>query len=129
MIAICLIVSFPSFATGNFKCTIKDAVNLEKDGTLNHKSHLVTGYLGKEFVVNRQTGVITGANIINTMSGQMPTVYDYLPEENGYKSLNVYKPNNTVDYLQINQYVKSEKKPFFFRGAFGTMVSGTCVDY
>lgn len=129
MAAILLIVSFPSFASGNFKCTIKDAVNLEDDGILNHKSHLVTYYLGKEFVVNRQTGIITGEVINNTMSGQMPTVYDYLPEENGYKSVNIYKPNNTVDYLQINQYIQNKEKPFFFKGAFGTMVSGTCIDY
>jgi len=118
-----------SFAFNDFKCTIKDAIYLEDDGTLNHKSHIVTGYLGKEFVVNRKTGLITGAGIINNMSGQMPSVYDYLPTENGYKAITLYKPNNTVDYLQINQYSENKEKPFFFKGAFGTMVSGICTAY
>ena len=113
----------------DFKCTIKDAVNLESDGSLNHRSHLVEWYIGKEFTVNRSTGVITGARLNNSMSGKMPTVYDYLPEENGYKAVTLYKPNNTIDYLQINQYVESEEKPFFYKGAFGTMVSGTCSKF
>ena len=124
-----MLISLEVFAVNDFKCTIKDAVNLEDNGTLNHKSNIVAGYLDKEFVVNRQTGIITGANIANTMSGKMPVVYDYLPNENGYKAVTHYKPNNTIDYLQINQYADTVEKPFFYKGAFGTMVSGTCVVY
>jgi len=124
-----ILISGMCFAFNDFKCTIKDAVHLEDNGTLNHKSDIVTGYLGKEFTVNRKTGLITGAGINNSMSGQMPTVYDYLPQENGYKAVTLYKPNNTVDYLQINQYSENKEKPFFFKGAFGIMVSGTCVFY
>lgn len=116
-----------SYAFNDFKCTIKDMVHLEDNGTLNHKSNIVAEYLGREFVVNRQTGIITGANILNTMGGKMPSVYDYLPEENGYKAVTHYKPNNTFDYLQINQYSSKTEKPFFFKGAFGKMFSGTCV--
>ena len=116
-------------AFNDFKCTIKDAVHLEENGTLNHETDIVAGYLGREFVVNRKTGLITGAGITNSMSGQMPTVFDYLPQENGYKSVTLNKPNNTVDYLQINQYSENKEKPFFFKGAFGTMLSGTCVIY
>lgn len=124
-----LLFSADVFAVNDFKCTIKDAVNLEADGTLNHNSNIVVGYIGKEFVVNRQTGVITGANLINTMSGKLPAVYDYLPNENGYKVITHYKPNNTIDYLQINQYSDKTEKPFFYKGAFGTVLSGTCVAY
>jgi hypothetical protein len=28
-----------------------------------------------------------------------------------------------------NQYSKNSEKPFFFKGAFGTMLSGTCIKY
>ena len=124
-----LLLAFSGSAFGNFKCTIKDAVNLEKNGLLNHQSYLATKDLGKEFVVNRGTGLITGAGIVNNMSGQMPTVYDYLPQENGYKAVTIYKPNNTVDYLQINLFAEAKEKPFFYMGAWGTMVSGTCVNF
>ena len=124
-----LLLAFSGTAFGNFKCIIKDAVHLEGTGLLNHQSHLATMDLGKEFVVNRGTGLITGAGIVNNMSGQMPTVYDYLPQENGYKAVTIYKPNNTVDYLQINLFVEAKEKPFFFKGAWGTMASGTCVIY
>ncbi len=128
-VIVLFLASIQSYAINDFKCTIKDAVRLEDNGTLNHKSNIVTGYLGKEFVVNRSTGLITGAGISNNMSGQMPSVYDYLPNENGFKAVTRYKPNNTIDYLQINQYTEGNKKPFFFKGAFGTMVSGTCTVY
>jgi hypothetical protein len=72
-------LSSGAHALNDFKCSIKDAVDLEDDGTLNHRSNTVSGYSGKEFVVNRQTGIITGADLMNTMSGQMPTAYDYVP--------------------------------------------------
>lgn len=58
-LAILLFISNTSFASNDFRCTIKDAVDLASDGTLNHKSNVVTGYLGKEFVVNRSTGPST----------------------------------------------------------------------
>jgi hypothetical protein len=122
-----LALSSNSNALNDFKCTIKDSIILDDSGVLDHSSNLATGYIGKEFVVNRQTGIITGASITNTMSGVLPSVFDYLPQENGYKAVTHYKPNNTIDYLQVNQYVARKEKPFFYKGAFGTMVSGTCV--
>ena len=85
--------------------------------------------LGKEFVVNRKTGEMIGSGFTNTMSGQMPTVYDYLPQENGYKAITVYEPNNTVDFLKIIEYAKGSEKPFLYSGAWGTIASGVCEYY
>lgn len=80
-----------------FRCTIKDAINLESDGTLNPKSNVVAEYLGKEFVVNHSTGLITGAGIINNSSGQMPSVYDRSPMQNAFRTATQYKPNHKID--------------------------------
>ncbi|USD19950.1 hypothetical protein MJO52_12765 [Microbulbifer variabilis] len=111
----------------DFKCKVIDSVTLEKDGTLSRVSNVAKGKRDKEFIVNRQTGQITGGGFVNTMSGQMPTVYNYLPQENGFKAVTIYKPHFTVDYLEISEYVSGDKKPFFYKGAWGEMVSGVCV--
>lgn len=126
-LATLVVASFPSLAFNDFKCTIKDAVHLEDNGTLNHKSDFVEWYFGKEFVVNRITGLITGALLSNTMSGKMPTVLDNLPNEYSFRAITVY--THQVDYLEIKQFVGAKEKPFFFTSAFGTMVSGTCLKY
>ena len=119
-------ISFNTLADNNFKCVVKDAVTLESDGTLDSLSDVAKFKLGKEFVVNRQTGQMTGGGFNNTMSGFKPVVYDYLPSENSYKSITIYEPNYTVDYLEIRVYAKSKRKPFFFKSAWGSVVSGYC---
>jgi hypothetical protein len=125
-IAILLLV-FSGSAFGDFKCIIKDAVHLEDDGTLNHQSDHVVWYVGKEITVDRPTGIITGAKLSNTMSGKMPTVLDKIPSKNSFRTITVY--THRVDYLQIDQFVEAKEKPFFYMGAWGTMVSGTCISY
>ena len=122
-------VSSHCLASNNFKCLVKDAVSLESNGLLSREPKVAKSNIGKEFIVNRVTGHITGSGYTNTMSGQQPLVYDYLPSENGYKAITIYKPNHTVDYLQINEYVEGKEKPFFYKGAWGEMVSGVCVYY
>ena len=117
------------YASNNFKCVVKGSFTLEKNGKLSAETDVAKSNMNKEFVVNRITGQITGGGFVNTMSGQMPTVLDYLPKENGYKAITIYKPNPTVDYLQINEYVEGKEKPFFYKGAWGSMVSGICTYY
>ncbi len=120
-----LAISSPALAFDDFKCLIKDAFELKDNGILDHQSEMMTTYIGKEFSVDRQTGIITGANLSNTMSGQMPSVQDNLPSENSFRATTVY--THTVDYLEIRQFVAEKDKPFFYKGAFGVMLSGTCV--
>jgi len=106
--------SVSAYASNNFKCSVHDAYTLGKNGKIDQSNNVAKKTLGKEFTVNRQTGQITGGGFVNTMSGQMPQVYDHRPSENGYKAITIYKPNLTVDYLQINEYVESPKKPFIY---------------
>jgi hypothetical protein len=117
------------YAFNNFRCIVKESYSLEDDGKLSSKTEVAKVKLNKEFIVNRQTGQITGDGFVNTMSGQMPVVYDYLPMENGYKAITIYKPNHTVDYLQINEFVKEMEKPFFYKGAWGEIITGLCTYY
>jgi hypothetical protein len=124
-----VLFSLSTYASNNFKCSVLDAFTLGKNGKIDQSSNVAKNALGKEFTVNRQTGQITGGGFVNTMSGQMPQVFDYLPFENGYKAITIYTPNFTVDYLQINEYIESLKKPFVYKGAWGTTVTGLCTYY
>ena len=124
-----LLLAGNSYASNNFKCIVKDSFTLENNGMLSKKTNAAKNKINKEFTVNRQTGQMTGGGFINTMSGQMPIVYNHMPSENGFKAITIYKPNYTVDYLQINEYVKGKEKPFFYKGAWGGMVSGLCTYY
>jgi hypothetical protein len=124
-----IVFSVSSYASNSFICTVLDAFTLGENGKIDQSSNVAKNALGKEFVVNRQKGQITGCGFVNTMTGQMPQVFDYLPSENGYKAITIYKPNFTVDYLQVNEYVESHQKPFVHKGAFGTTVTGLCRYY
>ncbi len=122
-----LSISFKSYAFNDFECTVKEVYKLTDAGLLTPGKGFVTPDVGSKFVVNRQSGQITGKKITNTMSGYMPTVYNHLPSENSYSALTVYKPNYTIDLLQIQEHVKSNIKPFIYKGAFGEVVTGTCT--
>ena len=124
-----LLIAVNCNASGDFKCIVKESFTLENNGKLSTETSVAKSKINKEFIVNRQTGQMTGSSFINTMSGQMPTVYDYLPSENGYKAITIYKPNNTIDYLQINEYSEGKEKPFLYKGAWGEIVTGVCVTY
>ena len=118
-----------SYASGDFKCVVKEAYTLDANGKLSTKADSAKNKINKEFTVNRQTGQMSGGGFVNTMSGQMPSVYNYLPNENGFKAITIYKPNFTVDYLQIDEYVDGKNKPFIYKGAWGTIVTGICTYY
>ncbi|MFY2507554.1 hypothetical protein ACN3E9_04515 [Vibrio pectenicida] len=71
-----VVFSMSTHASNNFKCIVLDAFTLEENGKIDQSSNVAKNALGKEFTVNRQTGQITGGGFVNTMSGQMPQVFD-----------------------------------------------------
>ena len=119
------IVSTSSFAINDFKCTVKEVYKLDESGKLITEAGFVTPDVGSGFIVNRQSGQITGNKITNTMSGVMPKVYDVLPKENTFKTVTIYP--YTIDYLEIQTYKKTSDKPFLYKGAFGEIITGLCT--
>jgi len=117
-------ISYSSLAINDFKCVVKEVYKLDDSGKLITKAGFVTPDVGSAFVVNRQSGQITGEKITNTMSGVMPKVYDVLPRESSYKAITVYQ--FTIDYLEINTYKETSKKTFIYKGAFGEVITGLC---
>lgn len=124
--SILLLLSTTALAIDDFKCVVKEVYAITEKGLLIPSKGFATPDVGSEFVVNGQSGQITGSKFTNTMSGVMPTVYNYLPNENSYKAITIYKPNLTVDYLEILTYKKTKGLPFIYKGAFGEVVTGIC---
>ena len=124
-----ILVASNCYAGEDFKCVVTESVELLKNGELSRETNVARSNIGKEFVVNRRTGQMTGGGFTNTMSGQMPKVYNHLPQENGFKALTIYEPDYTIDYLKINEYVDGPEKPFLYIGAWGEIVSGKCTYY
>lgn len=122
-----LMWSAPALAAMDFSCTVKEVYRLSDEGFLVPGKGFSTPDVGSEFIVNRQSGQITGHKITNTMSGVMPSVYSHLPTENSYSAITVYEPNYTIDFLQVHEYVGAPEKPFLYKGAFGEVVTGICV--
>jgi len=94
-----LVLSFKAYALSDFECTVKEVYRLSDAGLLSPGDGFVTLDVGSKFIVNRQSGQITGKKITNTMSGYIPRVYSHLPTENSYSALTIYKPNYTIDLL------------------------------
>jgi len=119
-----------SIAANDFKCKVIDSVKLLENGTLSSSNNVARKELGKEFTVNRLTGVMSGSGLVNNMSGITPTVYNYsISEGNSYSAITIYKPNYTIDHLSIKEWVDGVQKPFFYQGAWGELVSGLCEYY
>ncbi|MEW6992622.1 hypothetical protein AADZ91_18315 [Colwelliaceae bacterium 6441] len=125
LLVVITIFSNASYAINNFHCTVKEVYKLDDSGKLIAKAGFVTPDVSSNFIVNRQSGQITGKKITNTMSGVMPKVYDVLPKENSYKAITIYQ--YTVDYLEIKTYYESTEKPFLYKGAFGEVITGVCT--
>ena len=122
-----LLVAFPALAVNDFHCTVKEVYDLKESGLLTPGPGFVTPDVGSEFIVNRQSGQITAKKMTNTMSGVMPKVYSFNPEEYSYTAITIYKPYHKVDLLEIYTYVKMPEKPFIYKGAFGEVVTGLCT--
>ncbi|UUZ67567.1 hypothetical protein LP416_23540 [Polaromonas sp. P2-4] len=120
------IFSMPSFANDGYKCQVEFAYTLKDSGEFL-QSNFAKFVVGKEFVVDKGTGRITGVLSNHNASGQ-PVVVDYGSSKNAYKAITIYKPNAHVDYLYIQSFNDNAKKPFMFVDGSETY-SGKCVLY
>ncbi|MBU2923364.1 hypothetical protein Q4530_15040 [Colwellia sp. 1_MG-2023] len=108
----------------DFKCTVKQAQHVAENGKLDEvKSWDV--FLEKNFMVDRQTGIIVGQQFKNNIASIKPLVYDHFV--NGYS---VIAATNTqvVRYLQITTIDDSPKKVFIYI-MNNVVLSGVCVSF
>jgi hypothetical protein len=106
-----------------YKCKVLMAKSLTKAGEMA-KTGYSNIYVGKEFVVDINTGRMIGA-ISNGNHTAQPTVLDRGSKDQGYKVITIYKPFVSVDYLNVEEFTNSPEKPFMFIES-STVISGIC---
>ena len=112
-----LTATFSAQAGTDFQCTIQRIETA--DTTPNKALHLKkTSYIGKQFSVERKTGIMSGA--LKNSYDTKPQIIDYGSKENAFKVVTTMRTEQGTGFgsniyaLTINEYDKSPKKPFVF---------------
>lgn len=114
---LCGLLSLPSAAqtASDYKCTIERVETANNDADQNT---LYRSFIGKEFTVERRTGVMAGA--LKNSYVTDPVVVDFGSTENSFKVVTTMRRDQGVGagsnayILTVNEYVDSQRKPFLF---------------
>ena len=101
--------------SSDYRCVIErvETANNDTDEKTSYRS-----YIGKEFTVERKTGVMAGALKNNYVTE--PYVVDFGSNENSFKVVTTMRRDqgagagSNAYILTVNEYVESERKPFLF---------------
>lgn len=99
------------WAAEDFRCTIESTV-AAKEKPINRI------FIGKQFAVERRTGLMTGALKNSYITD--PQVIDYGSTENSFKAVATMRKDqgagggSSIYALTINEYDESDRKPFIF---------------
>ena len=108
-----------------YKCVIEEHRKLSAIGELENGKY--DFYVGKEFVVDRGTGRMSGI-LTNHASFGQPEVKDYGSSEQAFKVVTEFSGNTMIDYLYVQEFSATTDKPFFFVTS-DEAFSGLCRDY
>ena len=108
----------------DYKCTVKKASQITNKGEPEEVESW-NFYIGKNFVVERNSGVISGEQFKNNIASIKPAVFDHFV--NGY-SVVASANDQVVSYLQINNFEESKQKPFILIQT-NVVFTGICTSY
>ncbi|TFF50583.1 hypothetical protein C5609_17770 [Pseudomonas putida] len=106
-----LIGTGSAWALPDYRCTVEQAVSASESSI----SHI---FIGKQFTVERKTGLLAGA-LKNSYITE-PQVIDYGSSENSYKVVTTMQRDqgagagSSLFALTINEYADGVRKPFVF---------------
>lgn len=109
--AVALIGATNAWAATDYRCTIDRTVSASEKSL----SHML---IGKQFTVERQTGLMAGA--LKNSYFTDPQVIDHGSTENSYKVVTTMRKDqgagagSSVHALTIDEYKEGAKKPFIF---------------
>lgn len=111
-----------------YDCKIIDGKELDDQlGTLVKLKEFYSSMIGRNFVVERETGKVVSKTFNNSNAIKV-TVLDSGDSENAFKSVSMYGPNKKIDYLVINEHLSSKEKSFIFHHSFNVTYSGICTE-
>lgn len=100
-----------AWASPDYRCTVERTASASA-------SSLAHMYLGKQFTVERKTGLMAGA--LKNSYFTEPQVIDYGSSENSYKVVTTMRKDqgagagSSLFALTINEYADDVRKPFVF---------------
>lgn len=100
-----------AWALPDYRCTVERTISASESSY----SHI---YVGKQFTVERKTGVMAGA--LKNSYVTEPQLIDYGSSENSYKVVSTLRREagdvggSNVYALTINEYKDGARKPFVF---------------
>lgn len=114
------------FAGENYKCTVTDTLQAEAVAQPGQKAG--QSPKGKQFTVERATGVMSGA--ISNVFASQPTVFSFGSEESSYRVVSATgsDPTSATCTLVIEESSKEAQKPFVFI-IDGITYYGMCVHF
>ena len=121
-----IIYSNITLAGDAYKCTVKQTAGLRDNGEMS-ETNFSKLYLGKEFVVDKRTGLMNGGLSNHNAYGQ-PKVIDYGSSQQSFKVITIFNPMTAVDYLYVEEFKANSEKPFIFITC-QDIFSGICIVY
>jgi len=126
-----VITASSAHAGTDYRCVVERIYDADGD-----KSKLIDGerklFIGKEFTVDRKSGVMIGALKNSYMTE--PVVIDHGSKDNSFKAVTTMRRDqgvgagSAVFTLVIKEYADPPQKPFAFL-ADGTVFFGSCVHF
>jgi hypothetical protein len=107
-----------------YECVIKTEYRLDDNGAVAPVSKDIATSLGDRFMVDRDSGRITGALTDNKIAKDFKVIQQG-DSNRTFVAMSSYWGGIT-DYLQVNEFVRSPEKPFLlvFKGFW--IHAGTC---
>lgn len=108
---VALVGATNAWAVDDYRCTIESTF-AAKEKPINRI------YVGKQFTVERKTGLMAGA--LKNSYVTDPQVIDYGSTENSYKAVATMRKDqgagvgSSIYALTINEYDEGDRKPFIF---------------
>ena len=128
---VCCLIAFNAFSAPDYRCLVDRRVTARPESSGERKGY-ENASLGKEFTVERQTGLMAG--ILKNSTLTRPQVIDNGSRDNSFKVITSMNPregqgSGTHIYaLTINEYESSDKKAFVFL-ANDVVYLGTCKHF
>lgn len=126
---LCLIAS-SAFSASDYRCVVARRISAGQE-TLAFKKMNENIFIGKEFTVERQTGLMAG--VLKFSSFTKPHVIDSGSVDNSFKVIASVGANEglggtSIYALTINEYERSDKKAFVFLES-DIVYLGTCKHF
>jgi hypothetical protein len=129
--AVCCLIAFDAFSASDYRCVIANRISAGEE-SLALKKMQDKEYLGKEFTVDRRTGLMVG--ILKNSYLTKPQVIDSGSRDNSFKVINSLRleeglgSGTNIYALTINEYERFDKKGFVFL-VNDTVYLGTCKHF